>query len=146
MAATVTLSTTTLAQQVSASDTIFKLASTSGLIPGVRLYLDRELVTVVDINPDSSVDVARGVDGSAGSAHAYGSIVTIGRADQFYSSDPIGLPPNELPVSPWINVLTGAVWTAVGDESGSGLGARLWAQQTTTSTVGALGVRVTTTA
>lgn len=144
MAATVTLATTTLTEQVSASDTAFKVASTSGLTPGVRLYLDRELANIISID-GSSVQVARGVDGTASSRHASNTPITFGRADQFYDSDPVGLPPNELPVSPWINVLTGSIWLASGDELGPGLGGRVWAKQTTTSYAGSLGIRVTTT-
>lgn len=144
MAALATLATTTLSQLVGPSDQTFKLASTSGITPGTRLYLDRELTSVVSVG-DGLVTVRRGVDGTAGARHGYNTLITIGRADQFFEVDPLGLPPNELPVTPYINVLTGVVWVATGDEQGPGVSGRLWQQSTTTSTIGSLGVRVTTT-
>jgi hypothetical protein len=143
VAATVTLSTTTLSAAVSASDGAFTLASTSGIVPGVRLFLDRELIAVVSLGLGTSVNVRRGQHGTAAQAHASGSTVTIGRADQFYESDPQGLPPDVVLVSPWINVLTGAQWTAQGDESGPGLKARYWQQTVVTPAIGDLGIRVT---
>lgn len=143
--ATVTLSTTTLTFAVNADDRQIKVASTSGLTPGVRLYLDRELAEVVSLGVDSWVNVRRGVDGTGSSRHASGATITIGRADQFYASDPVGLPANEVPVSPYINVLTGVHWLPQGDEIGSGRDGRWWQARTTTYSTGSLGVRTTET-
>lgn len=150
MAATVTLSTTTLTYAANDSDSAVILGSTSGITSGVRLYIDRELLTVISLglatNLGTSVNVLRGVDGTGSSRHPSGSTVTIGRGDQFYASDPAGLPPDVVLVSPWINVITGTSWTAQGDETGPGLSGRFWQQTVTTPSIGSLGVRVTTTA
>lgn len=144
MAATVTLSTTTLQAAISASDALVSVGSTSGIVPGVFLYIDRELMGVVRLGLGASVVVQRGVGGTAASAHASASTVTIGRGDQFYDHNPLGLPPDVVAVSPWINVLTGVQWVAYGDESGIGLKARSWQPTVITPSIGDLGIRQTT--
>jgi DNA processing protein len=68
MPATVTLATTTLAEPVDASAGSIKVASTSSLTAGIRLFVDRELMSVVSLGLGSRVNVARGVDGIAHSA------------------------------------------------------------------------------
>jgi hypothetical protein len=142
MAVLSTLATTTLSLAVSARQEVFTLASTSGITPGTRLWVDRELATVLVLGPVSGqVRVQRGVDGSAGSAHAGGATVTIGRADQFYSVDPVGAPLSEVLVSPWINVVSGVSFLPMGDETGANVGARYWQPIVTTNDIGALGVR-----
>jgi hypothetical protein len=150
MAATVTLASTTLTAKVCPNDASLPLASTAGIVPGLRLYLADsvasrgELCAVVSLGLGTAVNVRRGVDGTASAAHAAGATVTIGRADQFYGSDPVGMPPVAVAVSPWINVLTGTQWLAQGDEVGAGTALRFWQQVTTTTTPGVLGARVTT--
>lgn len=146
MAATVTLATTTLTRAVSPSDSDVQLASLTGVVPGLRLYMDRELMTVLSLGIGTLVNVLRGKDGTITCGHSGGSTVTIGRGDQFYDFDPVGLPPNEVLVSPWINVRNGKWWTAEGDEVGPGLSARYWAETTATRSIGALGARLTTNA
>lgn len=143
MPATVTLSTTTLSAPVRMSDSSILVASTSGLTPGIRLWVDKELMSVVGLGINNQVSVQRGVDGSAGSDHASSSVITIGRADQFYSSDPVGRPPSVIPVSPYINVLNGSVWFAQGDSQPDMVTARWWQPVTTTYGAGALGIRTT---
>jgi hypothetical protein len=138
--ATVSLNTSTLLVTVEPSDNRIQLASTSGLAPGVRLFLDRELLAVETLTGiGTEAIVRRGVDGTTASRHATNTPVYIGRADQFYASDPVGLPPNELPVSPYINAVTGDIWVATGDESGPGLQGRLWSKVTRSMVPGALG-------
>lgn len=142
----VTLSTTTLSASVGPLDQAVNLASTSGVLPGYRLYIDRELMRVLSIGVGTWVNVQRGVDGTATTSHASSATVTIGQADQFYSQDPTGPPPSEVPVTPWINVINGTQWTAQGDETGANLQARWWAKTETVHGVGALGVRTATSA
>ena len=141
MPATVTLNTTTLLLPVGKSDGQIKVASTAGLYPGTRLWMDRELMEVVRVGIDPWVNVRRGVDGTAGAAHSSAITITIGRADQFYSTNPAGRPANAVPVSPYINVITGEVWYAQGDTDPNGDAPRWWQRQTTTYDVGALGIR-----
>ncbi len=144
MAATVTLSTTTLLAGVGAADRSVKVASTSGLTPSVRLFVNGELMEVVSLGVSPWVNVRRGVDGTAAAPHDSADTIYIGRADQFYVSDPVGAPPEAIPVSPYINAINGTVWFAQGDAEPSGRCQRWWQQQTTTYGVGALGVRTST--
>jgi hypothetical protein len=107
----------------------------------MRLYVDQELMGVRSLGIGTSVNVFRGVDGTATTRHASSRPVTIGQASHFYDADPIGPPPAQVLVSPWINVRTGARWTAQGDESGPHGASRWWARTEYTHGVGALGVR-----
>jgi hypothetical protein len=145
MAALATLNTTTLATRVGPLDGAIQVASAAGLLPGTRLFHGRELMQVISLGVGNWVNVRRGVDGTVTGPHPSSATLTIGRADQFYSQDPVNPPPSEILVSPWINVLTGDEWTAQGDEAGPGLEARLWTKTVNTPSIGALGVRVVTT-
>lgn len=143
MAALATLTTTTLASSVSSSDTSVNLVSTYGVVPGLFLYCEQELMKVVSLGLGTSVNVQRGQEGTASQAHASTAVVTIGRGDQFYFSNPVGAAPSVQLVSPWINVLTGEQWTAQGDETGPSP-VLYWARTQYVHAVGALGVRTTT--
>ena len=142
MPATYTLSTTTFAVPVGKSDTQVKVASTSGLTPGMRLFADRELMQVVSLDVSSLVNVRRGVDGTKAERHGTEVTVWTGTGDQFFSLDPEGQPRPDLLVSPHINVRTGDVWFAQGD--GIEGGQRWWQKQAIEHSVGDLGVRVAT--
>jgi hypothetical protein len=143
MPATVTLSTTTLAAPTGPSDREVKVVSTSGITPGIHLYVEGELMFVVSLGVGTLVDVLRGRDGTAGARHEGGSTVYIGRADQFYSQDPVGIPPAAVLVSPWINATNGTIWFAQGDALPSATSRRWWQKQTATFDIGPLGVRTT---
>lgn len=147
MSATVTLSTTTLARGCGVTDTQVQVASVSGLQPGMVLYADRELVTYIrtlvpsaDLGP--WIEVKRGVGGTGATPHSGGTILTFGRPDQFYSVDPVGLPPAVVPVLPYINVQTGDYWDLQGDENVAG--ERWWAKKINTREVTSLGIRTET--
>lgn len=142
MPATVTLSTTTLTEAISATQRQIKLASTSGVLPGLRLYLEGELMAVDSLGPSSAyVNVRRGQDGTAGAVHSSSATVYIGRADQYYFTDPKGSPPDVIPVSPYINAKTGQIWYAQGDALPGGATYRWWQREATTYGIGALGER-----
>lgn len=144
MAATVTLSTTTLALPVTARDGRLKLASTSGVVPGVFLWLDGELTRVLVVDAQNWVTVQRGQGGSQSLPHVSSVTVYIGNGDQFYSTDPAGRPPDQIPVSPYINTVNGSVWFAQGDNFPGGQADRWYQKQETTYGVGSLGVRTKT--
>lgn len=144
MPATVTLTSTTMAAAVDRSNGRIKVTSTSGMTPGVRLYVNGELMTVIRLEPDPWVSVIRGVDGSRASAHPAGDVVYIGRADQFYSQPPQGRPDAAIEVSPYIDVINGVVYFAQGDTTPSATADRWWAAQTNTRTLQPLGVRTST--
>lgn len=146
MQATVSLSTTGLAADVSASDTLWTLTSTSGVAPGVLLYASRELVAVDRLTGiGNQVIVRRGVEGTVSSPHTTADTFYIGTGVQFFSQDPAGLPPNPIPVFPYINVLNGVLWTSQGDDTGPNQQGRTWQPITTSQSIGPLGVRVNTT-
>lgn len=144
MPATVTLSTTTLADGVSASATAVKVASTSGLTPGVRLFADGELMSVVSLGIDPWVNVRRGVDGTPSRPHISGVTMYIGEAHYFFDYDPVGAPASAIAVSPHINIRNGTVWFAQGNPDPAAQAARWWQRQTTTYSTGAFGVQVQT--
>lgn len=146
MVATVTLATTALAADVNASDALWTLSSTSGITPGVQLFVGRELVAVDRLTGvGNQVIVRRAISGTPATAHSTADTIYIGRGDQFASVNPFGVPPNPIAVYPYINVTNGTLWTVQGDDVGAGTSARTWQQITTTQSIGALGVRVTTT-
>ena len=130
------LATTTFAAPVGKSDAQVKVASTSGLAAGMRLFADRECMQVVSLGVSTLVNVRRGVDGTSADTHGTDVLVYVGKPDQFFTYDPQGQPPLALMVSPHINVTNGLVWFAQGDEGSS----RYWTPQTVTRTVGPLGV------
>lgn len=143
--ATVTLATTTTTARIAPGDTLITLASLSGVTPGVGLFIDAELLVVASpVRPNGLVPVLRGREGSASGVHAAGATVTIGRLDQFYGTDPVGVPPLPPPVLPYINVVNGSVWQPVGDEAGPSQDGRSWQKQIAVITAGALGANVTT--
>lgn len=137
----ITLATTTLAASVDPLDQAVTLVSSSGVVPGMRLYVDRELMAVVSLGVGTVVNVLRGVGGTATAAHSSSALVTMGTPDQFYMQDPVGPPPADVLVSPWINVVNGIQWVSQGDDTGPGQSARWWAPLQVTHDVGPLGVR-----
>lgn len=144
--ATYTLATTTFSATVAAGDSTIYMRSTSGITPGVRLYANRELMTVDRLTGiGTGVVVLRGQHGTATRTHSTAETVYIGQGDQFFADDPVGVPPNPPRVSPRINVLTGVAWVVQGDQDGPGANAQTWQPITTTQTRGSLGVRVNTT-
>ncbi len=149
MVATFTLPTTTFAAAVAVGDTQVSVSSTSGVVPGVFLFANRESMKVVGILPNGNVSVMRGRDGTATRPHATNETVYVAQGFQLFDTDPQGtLAASTVPLcNPHINVLNGTVWVTVGDDDGADVGARVWQQVTTTQTTGALGVRslVTTT-
>lgn len=142
MPATVTLSSTTLAVEAQASDSSIKVDSTSGLTPGIRLFCEGELMTVVSLGIDPWVNVRRGVDGTSALYHEPTATIYIGRADQFYAADPVGSPKEVFAVSPYINAVNGAIWFAQGDPVQGAY--RWWQKQSTTYDFGPLGIRTQT--
>lgn len=142
----VTLASTTLARRCDHKTTLVKFSSTSGLTPGTCVWVDRELMSVVSLDVDPWVNVKRGIGGSAASAHSPFATVLIGTPDQFFNSDPVGMPDRVTLVSPYVNVLTGDSWIAVGDDEPTGLDSRWWQKQVTTYGTTSLGIRTQITA
>ncbi len=150
MLATFTLATTNFASAVSESDTIVNLASTSGIVPGVFLFANREAMKVVGLTGIGNyASVLRGKAATVTRAHSTNETVWIAQGYQLFETDPQGtLSAGAVPLAnPHINVMNGTVWVTQGDDDGADVGARTWQQVTTTQSFGALGIRqnVTTT-
>ena len=110
-----TLSTTTLTNAVTDSQTIWVVGSTSSFVVptqgqnGTVLYLDFEKAYVQEILSSTSVRVKR-IDRPL--AHNASKTIYYGPGNLFYSTDPAGACTLATTnVSPWINTQTGTVWT-----------------------------------
>lgn len=141
MVATYTLATTGFANPVLASDSIICFMSTSGLVPGVFVFANRELMRIVGPTVAQCYTVLRGQDGTETRAHSPLETVYIAQGFQLFSTDPTGVPPVGVRSNPHINVQNGNVWVIQGDEVGSGTQDRSWQLVTTVQSIGALGVR-----
>ena len=139
MPSTVTLATATLTFGVGSGDNEFTLSSTSGIVPGYCLWVDKELAQVKEVKSSTKVRVNRGIGGSCACPHSSSATVTIGRPDQFYKVDPSGRPGETFPVSPYINSVSGRVWLAQGDAIANSN--RWWQEVTNTYGIGPLGIR-----
>ena len=138
MAALATLSATILARECGVNDPAVLLASTTGIVPGTRLYVDKELMAVISLGLGTSVNVRRGDGGTATARHAPEALCVMGRADQFYEFDPPLSTANEPLVNPWINVVSGRVWLQQGEELGNNR--QYWQEVTMAHRTGALGL------
>lgn len=135
---------TPLAKSIGSSDVWIPLTSVANItLPNDMAWIDRELLQIDAINSTMSppqAKVRRGIGGTAAVSHGLGATVTTGPPTIFYGSDPVGVPaPGSLPY--WINVKTGVIWVAQGDEAGPGAVTRYWAPQVVTYSIGSLGVR-----
>lgn len=144
MPATVTLSTTTLQANVSNGETQVKVASTTGLTPGTRLFVEGEVMSVVSLGVNPWVNVNRGVDGTASLPHNSLATVYIAAPNQLYATNPVGRPPAVIAVSPWINVKDNRVWFAQGDTLPYNVANRWWQEALTNYDTSVLGVTVAT--
>tara|TARA_R110000868_G_scaffold311367_3_gene572419 strand:- start:1093 stop:1548 length:456 start_codon:yes stop_codon:yes gene_type:complete len=142
MSATVTLATTTLTAGIGPLDREISLGSNSGVLAGLFLFIDQELMRVDSILGNGILRVARGLDGTAAQKHSSSAVVTIGSGTQFYSTDPVGSPAEVTDVAPWINTKNGKVWYAQGDALPTGFTYRWWQDATTSYSTGPLGIRV----
>lgn len=112
------LSTTTFGSAVTAGGSQWPLASTTAVQAllqsgGCALFADGEAVTVISLS-GSAANVQRGAYGSTVQSHASGATIYIAAPGDLYQNDPSGVAPSSPAVTPWINVITGAVWTASG--------------------------------
>lgn len=144
--ATLTLGSVTLAQSCAAGESPVKFSSATGLTPGVRVFADAELMAITSQGLTDTTgtwfEVRRGVDGTSSSAHSGSITCRYGSADSFYANDPVGAPGPSVPVLPYINVLTGWYWQAMGDDQEGGR--RWWARQLNEHSAGPLGINAET--
>jgi len=96
------LTSTTLSFACSSADTLLTLASVSGVVPGVLLSIDSEILQVATLTGVSTqVRVRRGVNGTASTAHAAAATVYVGVPADF------AIPAQDIVVAPSGSVLTG---------------------------------------
>ena len=130
-----TLVQTSTSAAITASQTQIRVASATGIYgyapnlnqtpsnsatPQSALYIDREEIEVLSVN-GTTLQVRRGINGTAGAAHASAAMVLAGPEIAFYTNDPGGTPAssgvgggsctlaNTL-VTPWLNVRNGYQW------------------------------------
>ena len=96
------LTSTTLSAACLAADTLLTLASTTGVLPGMNLGIESEILQVVRLTGVSTQIIARrGVAGSISAAHAAAATVYVGVPDDF------AIPSQAIVVAPSGSVLTG---------------------------------------
>ena len=137
---------TTLLKAVGTADTFIPLTNVANINKGDVIFVDQEAMPTSITKPAQTgnipgVFVAR--TGRAAS-HGPGATVYTGPPTMYFATnDPVGVPSaGSQPY--WINVKTGAVWVAQGDEAGPGSANRFWQLQVSTPGLGPLGIRTTT--
>ena len=123
----VTLSTITLTNAVSATETNWTVSSTTSLTapsvgyPGTGLFVDGEFLTVDSIINSTQVVVKRhGGSGSLQVAHLASAIIFYGAQNSFYDTMPLGTClTNTQPVYPWIDTKSGVIWLCYGSDGAS---------------------------
>lgn len=86
------LATTTLSSAVAVTDTIVNVVSATSIVPGRLALIDGEFMQVQKSYVSGlAIPVLRGIDGSAGAAHASGANVVHGLAADF-ANPPVGNP------------------------------------------------------
>jgi hypothetical protein len=133
---------TTLLKSVGPSDTFIPLSSVANINKGDVIYVDSEAMPT----SRTAAPVTGAIPGvfvvrtGRAASHGVGATVYTGPPSSFSTVDPVGVPPAGSQA--WvINVITGRIWVAQGDEAGPGSANRFWQLQTLTPGIGALGVR-----
>lgn len=105
-----TINSTTTAAAVTATAQTIRLASTSTIVAGQLLYVDREMMSVQSVS-SPTVMVTRGVNGTRAYAHASGAVVWTGPANYFSQAEPAGpcVAVNEVAL-PRIVAITGEIY------------------------------------
>src|SRR5215203_5460540 len=107
-----TLTSTTLTRALDAGASVVYVASATNVLVGDLIVCGREAMRV-DSLVGLVVRVSRGYAGTPAESHASGATVYAGPSSAFYMRDPVGVPPSEVLVTPWINLATGVIWTVV---------------------------------
>lgn len=134
---------TTLLRSIGAADTFVPLTSLTNVLAGYVLYVDAEAMPIGRLVTTGALPGVTVVRSGRAASHGIGATVYTGPPAAFATGDPVGVP--AAGSQPWvINVLTGRIWVAQGDEAGPGAANRFWQLQTVTPGTGAFGVRTTT--
>jgi len=109
------ITNTTLAAAVSTTaETTIQVKSATGFVVGYGCYVDREYMVVTGIL-GTIISVRRGAWGTRSTPHLAGSTVFVAPPNYFtqYDRYGAGTAANEQ-VQPYINILTGSVWSVLG--------------------------------
>lgn len=122
LAAQTVATTTTLAANATATDTVITVTSATGFTVGDYVWADYEQMLIRAIS-GTRITVQRGVNGTAARAHDNTERVIEGPSDHFKTNDPdfgadCARGVGQAAYSPWINVRNGYVWMC--GESGGG--------------------------
>jgi len=106
---------TNLAVAISnASDRVISVASATGFVAGYGLYIDREFMIITGIS-STNISVVRGAGGTRATPHLIGTVLYVAPKNYFttYDRQGAGVNADQL-VSPYINIMTGNVWSVIG--------------------------------
>ena len=140
--------TTTLAANMTATDTVATVTSASGFTVGDFLYIDAEQMRITAIS-GTAISVQRGVNGTAARAHDNAERIIEGPADHFHTNPPdygqdCTRGSGQAAFSPWIDVrgqpggLGPAIWMCGGSGQNGQSGLSWTATTTAPLTLGSI--------
>jgi len=109
------MTTTTLAANQSATDTVMSVTSATGFTVGNYVWVDSEQQLITAVN-GTAISVRRGQNGTRAAAHDNAARIYTGSSDHFKTNDPdygADCTRGEAQAAflPWINVRDGVFWT-----------------------------------
>ena len=108
---------TTLAANLSATDTTVSLTATTSVATGQFAFVDREVMVVTSVNTTANtITVQRGQGGTAAAAHDNAERIFITAGGDYHTTDPdygqdCTRGSGQATVLPWINTRTGNIWS-----------------------------------
>ena len=115
------MTTTTLAANQSATDSIMTVTSATGFTVGNYVWVDSEQQLITAIT-GTAIRVRRGQNGTAARAHDNSDRIYTGASDHFHTNDPdygqdCTRGAAQAAFMPWINVRSGFFWTCRAETS-----------------------------
>ena len=109
------ITNTNLAVAISnSSDRVISVISATGFVVGYGLYIDREFMIITGIS-GTNISVVRGAGGTRATPHLIGTVLYVAPKSYFTTYDRSGAGVNaDQEVSPYINIITGDVWSVIG--------------------------------
>lgn len=113
--------TTTLAANAGATDTVITVTSNTGFTAGNFVWADAEQMLIRAVS-GTAITVQRGVNGTAARAHDNAERIITGGSDYFKTNDPdFGADctrgQGQAAFLPWINVRNGLIWTCASGQT-----------------------------
>ena len=112
---------TTLSNAITATQTVFAVASATDFAAGSYLWVDREVMVVRSVS-STTITVSRGQMGTQAAAHAASETIFVSTSlttSAWRETDPdygAACTPGtgQAAVAPWFNVRTGTIWKCLG--------------------------------